>query len=138
MERSRAKGPGRRLEERARVPHLQRTASGHGLVGVQRRAQLFAKELADSLLDGGNPGGATDNLHCIDVLLLQLWEQEARWRMMQRYSKNINNFLKNNKYCLCVCVYMYRYTYLHTYIQYVGIMDATIKTTLTKKGNTVL
>lgn len=56
---------------------LQCTASGHSLVCIQGSAQLFAKELADSLFDGGNSGGTADNLHCIDVLLFQLWIQEA-------------------------------------------------------------
>lgn len=57
--------------------YLQSTASGHGLICVQGGAQLFAKEFADSLFDGGDSGGTADNLHCIDIFLFQLWIQEA-------------------------------------------------------------
>lgn len=57
--------------------YLQSTASGHGLVRVQGGAQLFAEEFADSLLDGRDSGGTTDDLHCVDVFLFQLWIQEA-------------------------------------------------------------
>lgn len=56
--------------------HLQSAASGHSLVCIQGGAQLFAEELADSLFNGGDSGGRTHNLHCIDILLFQLWMQE--------------------------------------------------------------
>lgn len=58
--------------------YLQSTASGHGLVRIQGGAQLFAEEFADSLFDAGDSGGTANNLHCIDILLFQLWMQEAR------------------------------------------------------------
>lgn len=57
--------------------YLQSAASGNSLVCVQGGAQLFAEELADSLLDGGDSGGTAHDLHCINVFLFQLWIQEA-------------------------------------------------------------
>lgn len=57
--------------------YLQSTASGHGLIGIQGGAQLFAEEFADSLFQRGDSGGAAHDLNCIDVLLLHLWIQEA-------------------------------------------------------------
>ena len=58
--------------------HLQSAASGHSLVCIQGGAQLFAEELADTFFNGGDSGGRTHNLHCIDILLFQLWVQEDR------------------------------------------------------------
>ncbi len=60
------------------VLYLQSAASGHSLVRIQGGAQLFAKEFADSLLDAGDSGSTAHYLHCVDILLFQLWIQEAR------------------------------------------------------------
>lgn len=57
--------------------YLQCTASSYGLIRIQGGAQLLAKEFADSLFDGRDSGGTPDDLHCIDIFLLQLWIQEA-------------------------------------------------------------
>lgn len=61
-------------------PYLQSAASGHGLVRVQRGAQLLAEEFADSLFDGRDSGGPAHNLQRIDVFLLQLWMTGSRRR----------------------------------------------------------
>lgn len=57
--------------------YLQGAASCHSFIRIQGGAELFAKEFADSLFDGGDSGGTANNLHCIDIFFFQLWIQEA-------------------------------------------------------------
>lgn len=54
-------------------PYLQSAASGHGLVCIQSRAQLFAKEFSNSLFNGWDSGGTADYFNCIDIFFFQLW-----------------------------------------------------------------
>lgn len=52
--------------------HLKCTASGDSFVCVERGADVFAEELADSLFDGGASRRASHYLYCIDVVPAQL------------------------------------------------------------------
>ena len=76
---------------------LQCTASGHSFVSIERSVQLLAEEFADSLLDCRHPGGSTHEFHCVDVLLLQLWENQRQCIILGRGW--LGGYL-----CVCVCV----------------------------------
>ena len=52
--------------------HLKCTASGDSFVCVERGADVFAEELADSLFDGRASRRTSDYLYCIDVIPAQL------------------------------------------------------------------
>lgn len=51
---------------------LEGASSGHGLICVQRRADLLPEELADSFFDGRHSGSTAHYFYSMDVIFFQI------------------------------------------------------------------
>ena len=86
--------------------YLKRTTASNSLVRVERGADVLAEELDDPFLNGGNPSGAADYLHRVDVIPAQFCNQTVTGikpflgvlRFQPRWFSSIYFFLNKKMY----------------------------------------